>query len=126
MLSGSSQYLNTQGNGVIPTGKYLTQDGVHLYREWAVVRQHLSPATLIRTDYKRAKVAEAVSETEGERRDWHWQSRYKGLLRPCHCSTQVCHCPAGLDPRHPKEHAIHTLCATAGRVSAGAAAVRVK
>src|SRR5258705_9129533 len=32
-LGLSSQYLNTQGNGLIPTGKFVTQDGVHVYRE---------------------------------------------------------------------------------------------
>jgi outer membrane protein TolC len=66
-LGLSSQYLNTQGNGLIPTGRFVTQDGVHVYREWSVVRQDLSPATLIRTDYKRARVAEAVSQTKAEK-----------------------------------------------------------
>jgi len=63
-LGLSSQYLNGQGNGLIPTGRYITQDGVHVYREWSVVRQDLSPATLARTDYKRATVAEALSQSK--------------------------------------------------------------
>jgi outer membrane protein TolC len=66
-LDLSSQYLNTQGNGVIPTGSFVTNDGVHVYREWSVVSQDLSPATLIRTDYKRATVAEALSRTKAEK-----------------------------------------------------------
>ena len=66
-LGLSSQYLNTEGNDRIPTGRYVTQDGVHVYREWSVVRQDLSPATLIRTDYKRARVAEAVSQTKAKK-----------------------------------------------------------
>jgi outer membrane protein TolC len=66
-LDLSSQYLNTQGNGLIPTGRFVTEDGVHVYREWSVVRQDLSPATLIRTDYKRAKVTEALSQTKAEK-----------------------------------------------------------
>ena len=66
-LELSSQYLNAQGNDRIPTGRYVTQDGVHVYREWGVVNQDLSPATLIRTDYKRAKVAEALSRTKAEK-----------------------------------------------------------
>lgn len=66
-LGLSSQYLNTQGNDRIPTGRYVTQDGVHVYREWGVVRQDLSPATLIRTDYKRATVTEALSQTKAEK-----------------------------------------------------------
>jgi len=66
-LGLSSQYLNTQGNGLIPTGKFVTQDGVHVYREWSVVRQDLSPATLTRTDYKRATAAETLSQTKAEK-----------------------------------------------------------
>jgi outer membrane protein TolC len=66
-LGLSSQYLNTQGNDRIPTGRYVTQDGVHVYREWSVVRQDLSPATLLRTDYRHARVAEAVSQTKAEK-----------------------------------------------------------
>jgi outer membrane protein TolC len=66
-LGLSSQYLNTQGNGLIPTGRYVTQDGVHVYREWSVVRQDLSPATLARTDYKRTTVAEALSQSKAEK-----------------------------------------------------------
>jgi outer membrane protein TolC len=66
-LGLSSQYLNTQGNSRIPTGRFVTQDGVHVYREWSVVRQDLSPATLIRTDYKRATVEESLSRTKAEK-----------------------------------------------------------
>jgi outer membrane protein TolC len=66
-LDLSSQYLNTQGNGLIPTARFVTNDGVHVYREWSVVSQDLSPATLIRTDYKRATVAEVLSQTKAEK-----------------------------------------------------------
>src|SRR5665213_3733793 len=30
-LSYRQEYLGTQGNGVIPTGRYVTNDGVHVY-----------------------------------------------------------------------------------------------
>jgi outer membrane protein TolC len=66
-LGLSSQYLNGQGNGMIPTGRFVTQDGVHVYREWSVVSQDLSPATLTRTDYKRATAAETLSQTKAEK-----------------------------------------------------------
>ncbi len=66
-LSGSSQYFNTQGNGLIPTGRFVTQDGVHVYREWGVLRQDLSPGVLARTDYKRAAAAEVISQTKAEK-----------------------------------------------------------
>lgn len=66
-LAGSSQYLNTQGNGLIPTGRFVTNDGVHVYREWGVLKQDLSPGTLARTGYKGATVAEAISQTKAEK-----------------------------------------------------------
>jgi len=66
-LDLSSQYLNTQGNGLIPTGGFITNDGVHVYREWSVVRQDLSPATLTRTEYKRATATEALSQNKAEK-----------------------------------------------------------
>jgi outer membrane protein TolC len=66
-LGLSSQYLNTQGNGLIPTGTFVTNDGIHVYREWGVVRQDLSPATLTRTEFKRATATEALSQTKAEK-----------------------------------------------------------
>jgi outer membrane protein TolC len=66
-LAGSSQYLNTQGNGLIPTGRFVTQDGVHVYRDWGVLKQDLSPGTLMGTGYKSATVAEAISQTKAEK-----------------------------------------------------------
>ena len=66
-LDMSSQYLNTQGNGLIPTGRFVTNDGVHVYREWSVIKQDLSPGTLAATDYKRASAAEATSQTKVEK-----------------------------------------------------------
>jgi outer membrane protein TolC len=61
-----SEYLNTQGNGVLPSGRYVTNDGVHVYREWSVVHQDLSPTTLTRTGYQRATAAEAVARAKAE------------------------------------------------------------
>ena len=43
-LSGKSEYLLTQGNGVFPTGRFVTNDGVHVYRDWAVVHQDFTAA----------------------------------------------------------------------------------
>jgi outer membrane protein TolC len=61
-----SEYLNTQGNGVLPSGRYVTNDGVHVYREWAVIHQDLSPTTLLKTGYQRARAAEAVAQAKAE------------------------------------------------------------
>ena len=61
-----SDFLNNQGNGVFPSGRYVTNDGVHLYREWAVVRQDLSPGTFTRSGYQRAQVAQAIAQAKAE------------------------------------------------------------
>jgi hypothetical protein len=47
-LSGRSEYLGTQGNGKLSESRFVTNDGVHVYRDWAVVHQDLSPGTLKR------------------------------------------------------------------------------
>ena len=54
-----SEYLNTQGNGVFPSGRFVTNDGVHVYREWSVFHQDLGPATWTKSGYNRAGAAEA-------------------------------------------------------------------
>src|SRR4051812_44170128 len=33
-VSATTQYLGTQGNGVLPSGRFVSNDGVHLYRAW--------------------------------------------------------------------------------------------
>ena len=62
----NSSYFNTQGNGVFPSGRFVTNDGVHVYQEWATVRQDLSPGTLTRSGYHRAQAAEAVMQARAE------------------------------------------------------------
>jgi outer membrane protein TolC len=65
-LSGRSEYIGTQGNDKIPTSRYVTNDGVHVYRDWAVVHQDLSPGTLERTGVQRAAAAEAAARARVE------------------------------------------------------------
>lgn len=65
-FSESTQYLNDMGNGKISDGRFVTQDGVHVYREWAVMKQDLSPATLMGTAVTRAKAAEALANAKSE------------------------------------------------------------
>jgi outer membrane protein TolC len=64
-LSGRSDYLGTQGNGVLPSGRYVTNDGVHVYRDWAVVHQDFI-AAITRTGTQRAAVNEAVFRARAE------------------------------------------------------------
>jgi outer membrane protein TolC len=61
-----SEYLNTQGNGVFPSGRYVTNDGVHVYREWSVFHQDLSPGTWTKSGYNRASAAQALARAKVE------------------------------------------------------------
>jgi len=61
-----SEFINTQGNGVIPTSRFVTNDGVHVYREWATMHQDLSPGTLTGTAVQRANQAEAIAQANAE------------------------------------------------------------
>lgn len=66
-FTGTSAYLNTQGDGgFISDGRFVTNDGIHIYREWLVTKQDLSPALLMGTAYKRAKAAEALAAAKSE------------------------------------------------------------
>ena len=65
-LSGRSDYLGTQGNGKLASGRFVTNDGVHVYRDWAAVHQDLSPGVLMRTNVQRASAAEAVARAKAE------------------------------------------------------------
>jgi outer membrane protein len=63
-VSGRSEYLGTQGNGKLSESRFVTNDGVHVYRDWAVIHQDLSPATLTRIGVQRASVAEALARAK--------------------------------------------------------------
>jgi outer membrane protein TolC len=64
-LSGRSEYLGTQGHGVLPTGRFVTNDGVHVYREWGVLHQDFN-AAVTRTVSQRAAANEAVLKARVE------------------------------------------------------------
>jgi len=65
-VSYTTQYLGTQGNGVTPNGRFVTNDGVHVYRSWGVVHQELSANTLLATSARRAAAAEAQAAAKAE------------------------------------------------------------
>jgi outer membrane protein TolC len=65
-INETTQYLGTQGNGVTPNGRYVTNDGVHVYREWGVLKEDLSPANLMGTGVTRARAAEALANAKAE------------------------------------------------------------
>ncbi|HEV2205583.1 MAG TPA: TolC family protein [Candidatus Acidoferrales bacterium] len=67
-VSATTQALLTQGYGpgrpVI--GRFVTQDGVHVYRAWGVVNEDLSPANYLFTTYNHARAAQAVAQAKAE------------------------------------------------------------
>ncbi len=63
--SFKSDYLGTQGNGVLPSGRFVTNDGVHVYREWGVVHQDFN-AALTKTGPQRAEAAETLAQARTE------------------------------------------------------------
>jgi outer membrane protein len=64
-ISDTTQYLNTQA-GKVPEGRFVTNDGVHVYREWAVLHQDLSPGTYMFTGLHRADAQEAIAKAQAE------------------------------------------------------------
>ncbi len=66
-ISATTQYLGTQGNGgKVSDGRFVTNDGIHVYRAWGVYHQDLSPGLLMGTGYTRAKAAEAMANAKAE------------------------------------------------------------
>ena len=64
-LSGRSEYLGTQGNGTFASGRFVTNDGVHVYRDWAIVHEDFT-AAVTRTGIDRAVAAEAIARAKAE------------------------------------------------------------
>ena len=65
--SYTSQALLTQGNGGRTTiGRFVTNDGVHVYRSWGVVHEDLSPGNYLGTTYREAAAAAAMASAKAE------------------------------------------------------------
>ncbi len=62
-FSATTQYLGNQATpgNVNPNGRFVSIDGVNMYRAWAVMRQDLSPGVFMRTPLHRAEAAEAMA-----------------------------------------------------------------
>lgn len=66
-ISATTQYLNTEGDGgTISNGRFVTNDGVHVYRAWGVFHEDLSPTTYLATGLHRADAAAAVANAKAE------------------------------------------------------------
>lgn len=62
----TTQELLTQGNGVLPSGRYVTNDGVHVYRAWGVFRQTISADTFTLAGYRSATAAAEMARAQQE------------------------------------------------------------
>jgi len=65
-VSATSQALLTQGNGITPNGRFVTNDGVHVYRAWGVLHEDLSVNTLTLAGYHSMTAATAAAKAQQE------------------------------------------------------------
>jgi outer membrane protein len=60
-------YLNTMGNGGrVSDGRFVTNDGIHIYQVWGILHQDISANTLLGTGQSRASAAEALANAKTE------------------------------------------------------------
>jgi outer membrane protein TolC len=59
-------YLNTQGNKISPVGRFVTNDGVHVYRAWAVVHQDMPGSFFIGAGPRLAAYGKALADAQEE------------------------------------------------------------
>jgi outer membrane protein TolC len=62
----TTQYLNNEGNGISPVGRFVTQDGVHVYREWGVVHEDMPGTFFINAGPRGAAYQEALARADQE------------------------------------------------------------
>jgi len=65
-FSESTQYIGNQSSPGLRTGRFVSMDGVNMYREWGQAHQELSPNTLMGTSARRATAEEAVAKAKFE------------------------------------------------------------
>jgi outer membrane protein len=62
----TTQYLNTQGNGISPVGRFVTNDGVHVYRAWGVLHENMPSTFFISAGPRGAAYEEALARANEE------------------------------------------------------------
>ena len=65
-LSATTQFLGNSANGVNPNGRFVSLDGVQMYRAWGVLRQDLSANTFTQSPLRRARATELAAEARVE------------------------------------------------------------
>ena len=64
-ISTTTQFLGNSP-GALPTGRFVSLDGVEMYREWLVLHQDLSANTLTQAPLHKARAGEAVAQAKLE------------------------------------------------------------
>ncbi len=64
----TTQYLGNQStpNNELPNGRYVSLDGVNMYRSWGVVHQEISANLFMQTPYRRAQALETAAQAKLE------------------------------------------------------------
>ncbi len=57
-----TQYLNTEGNGISPVGRFVTNDGVHVYNEYAEIHEDMPAGFFMDLGPKRAAYEKAIAD----------------------------------------------------------------
>jgi outer membrane protein len=66
-ISYTSQALLAEGNGGRTTiGRFVTEDGVHVYRSWGVLHEDRSASNYLGTTYRQARAAAAIASAKQE------------------------------------------------------------
>jgi len=63
-FSHTTQYMGNQGGTPNPTGRFISMDGVNMYRSWLVAHQELSAGTFMGTPLHKAQAAEAAAQAK--------------------------------------------------------------
>jgi outer membrane protein TolC len=65
-FSESTQFIGNSASPGLATGRFVSMDGVQMYREWLVARQEISPNTFMATPLRKARAAEAAAQAKLE------------------------------------------------------------
>jgi outer membrane protein TolC len=66
VFSHTTQYIGNQGDTPNPTGRFVSMDGVNMYRSWLVAHEDLSVGTFMATPLRKAQAAEAAAQAKLE------------------------------------------------------------
>lgn len=59
-------YIGNQGNGKLSEGRFVTNDGVHIYRAWGIVHQDITPDLFLKNTVNKTQALEALAAAKVE------------------------------------------------------------